>query len=146
MTSYERQLATAVNATRQHYGLRTSSFVPGLMRSAGKHSLQMACNGYSRILTERRQLHHSRERFYGTGTASYFSAGENLFWRKPGVAEPGRQGLAGQPGASANTASAQWRVFGVGRGQLDSWPRYLRGSHGDARDRRFRRQALTAPS
>ena len=46
MTCYERRLAATIDATRKQYGLRTLRLVPGLMRSAGKHSLQMAVNGY----------------------------------------------------------------------------------------------------
>jgi uncharacterized protein YkwD len=42
MNKYERHLAAAINTTRKRHGLRELKLVPGLMRSAGKHSLQMA--------------------------------------------------------------------------------------------------------
>jgi len=46
MTRYEKRLAATIDATRKRHGLCTLRLVPGLMRSAGKHSLQMAVKGY----------------------------------------------------------------------------------------------------
>ncbi|MGC9974856.1 MAG: CAP domain-containing protein [Gaiellaceae bacterium] len=116
MTSYEKQLAAAINATRNHHGLRTLRLVPELMRSAGKHSLQMACNGYFAHSSPNGASFITRVKdFYGVGTASYLSAGENLFWAEPRVS-PGqvvKRWLA-SPEHRWVLLSAQWRVFGVG--------------------------------
>jgi uncharacterized protein YkwD len=59
MNKYERHLAAAINTTRKRHGLRELKLVPGLMRSAGKHSLQMAVSAFVR---QRRQLYHSPEK------------------------------------------------------------------------------------
>ncbi len=116
MTSYERQLAASINATRVHHGLRSLRLVPGLMRSASKHSLQMACNGYFAHSSPDGASFITRVKdFYGVGTASYFSVGENLFWAEPRVS-PGQvvEHWLASPEHRRILLSTQWRVFGVG--------------------------------
>ena len=86
MTRYETQLAAAINAARTRYGLRSLRLVPGLMRSAGKHSLQMAFKGYFAHSSPNGASFVTRVKsFYGGAASSYFSAGENLLWAQPRV-------------------------------------------------------------
>lgn len=116
MTSYERQLAVAVNVTRKRHHLRALRLVPGLMRSAGKHSLQMAVNGYFAHSSPNGASFITRVRsFYGGSNPSYFSAGENLLWAQPRVKPRGvvKRWLA-SPGHRRVLLSSGWRVFGVG--------------------------------
>jgi uncharacterized protein YkwD len=112
MTCYERRLAAAIDATRKQFGLRTLRLVPGLMRSAGKHSLQMAVNGYFAHSSPNGVSFIARVRsFYGGNVA----AGENLFWAQPRVRprQVVKRWLA-SPEHRAVLLSQRWRVFGVG--------------------------------
>ena len=116
MTGYEKQLAAAMNAARKQRGLRSLKLVPGLMRSADKHSLQMACNGYFAHSSPNGSSFITRVKsFYGGGRPSYFSVGENLLWAQPQV-KP-RQVVArwlASPEHRRVLLSSYWRVFGVG--------------------------------
>lgn len=115
MTSYESHLATAINVARSRHGLRALKLVPGLMRSAGKHSLQMACKGYFSHSSANGVSFSTRVKsFYGRGSSS-FSAGENLLWAQPRTTprEVVRRWLA-SPGHRQVLLSSRWRVFGVG--------------------------------
>ena len=112
MTCYERRLAATINATRKQYGLRTLQLVPGLMRSAGKHSLQMAVQGYFAHSSPNGVSFIARVRsFYGGNVA----AGENLLWAQPWVRprQVVKRWLA-SPGHRAVLLSPRWKVFGVG--------------------------------
>ena len=116
MTGYEKQLAAAMNAVRRQYGLRPLKLVPGLMRSADKHSLQMACNGYFAHSSPNGASFITRvKRFYGSAGSSYYSAGENILWAQPRVKPRGivARWLA-SPGHRAVLLSSHWRVFGIG--------------------------------
>ena len=115
MPRYEEQLATAINSTRKSYGLRSLRLVPGLMRSAGEHSLQMACKGYFAHSSSNGVSFFARVKTYYGGNSSYFSAGENLLWAQP-RATP-RQVVTrwlASPGHRRVLLSPQWRVFGIG--------------------------------
>lgn len=116
MSRYERQLAAAINAVRKQHGVRSLKLVPGLMRSAGKHSLQMACQGYFAHSSPNGVSFATRVKsFYNGGTSSGFSAGENLFWAQPRATS--RQVVAGwlaSPGHRLILLSPRWKVFGVG--------------------------------
>ena len=116
MTRYERQLGAAVNAARKHYGLRSLKLVPGLMRSADKHSLQMALNGYFAHSSPNGASFITRVKsFYGGGRPRYFSAGENIFWAQPRMTPRGvvKRWLS-SPEHRRVLLSSHWRVFGVG--------------------------------
>jgi Uncharacterized protein with SCP/PR1 domains len=112
MTRYEKRLAATIDATRKRHGLCTLRLVPGLMRSAGKHSLQMAVKGYFAHSSANGASFLTRvESFYGDTVA----AGENLFWAEPRVKphETVERWLA-SPEHRAVLLSRRWRVFGVG--------------------------------
>ena len=116
MTSYERNLAAAMNSARKRHGLRALKLVPGLMRSAAKHSLQMAVNGYFAHSSPNGASFFARVRsFYGGGSPGYFSAGENLLWAKPRATPRAivARWLA-SPGHRRVLLSSCWTVFGVG--------------------------------
>jgi len=116
MTRYERDLAAAINATRKSHGLRTLRLVPGLMRSAGKHSLQMACQGYFAHSSPNGASFDTRVKsFYSAVGSSYFSAGENLAWVQPRAtpSQVVKRWLA-SPGHRRILLSRHWTVFGVG--------------------------------
>jgi uncharacterized protein YkwD len=115
MTRYEEQLATAINTTRERHGLRTLRLVPGLMRSAGKHSLQMACEGYFAHSSPNGASFFARVKSYYGGNSSYFSAGENLLWAQPRATprQVVKRWLA-SPSHRQVMLSPQWRVFGIG--------------------------------
>ncbi|MHB8060016.1 MAG: CAP domain-containing protein [Gaiellaceae bacterium] len=112
MTRYEKRLAAAINATRKRHGLCTLRLVPGLMRSAGKHSLQMAVKGYFAHSSANGASFFTRVRsFYGGN----ISAGENLLWAQPQVAPRRVVSLwMASPGHRTVLLSRTWRVFGVG--------------------------------
>ncbi len=116
MIRYEKQLAVAINTARKRHGLRTLRLAPGLMRSAGKHSLQMACKGYFSHSSPNGASFTTRVKsFYGAGTSSYYSAGENLLWAQLPVT-PGqvvKRWLASSEHRRVLLSSG-WRVFGVG--------------------------------
>ncbi len=112
MTRYEKRLAASINATRKRYGLRTLRLTPCLMRSASKHSLQMAVRGYFAHSSPNGASFITRVRsFYGGN----ISAGENLLWARPRVAPRRvvRRWLA-SPEHRTVLLSPRWRVFGVG--------------------------------
>jgi uncharacterized protein YkwD len=116
MDRYESQLASAINATRKKHGLRALKLVPGLMRSADRHSLQMACNGYFAHTSPNGASFITRvKRYYGSAGSSYYSAGENILWAEPRV-EP--RGVVARWLASPEhrrvMLSSTWRVFGIG--------------------------------
>ena len=116
MTGYERQLAAAMNAVRRQHGLRALKLVHGLMRSADKHSLQMACNGYFAHSSPNGASFMARVKsYYGGGNPSYFSAGENILWAQPRVMPRGvvLRWLA-SPEHRRVLLSSHWRVLGVG--------------------------------
>lgn len=115
MTRYEKRLAASINATRKRHGLCALKLVPGLMTSAGRHSLQMAVKGYFAHSSYNGASFFTRvKRFYGGGSSS-FSAGENLLWTRPRVSPRRvvRRWLA-SPSHRAVLLSRSWRVFGVG--------------------------------
>jgi uncharacterized protein YkwD len=116
MDRYEAHLAAAINVTRKRHGLRSLRLVPGLMLSSGKHSLQMACRGYFSHSSVNGASFITRVKsFYGSGTSSYFSAGENLLWAQPRATprQVVKRWLA-SPGHRQVLLSPLWRVFGVG--------------------------------
>ena len=115
MTRYEEHLATAINTTRKRHGLRTLRLVPGLMRSAGKHSLQMACEGYFAHSSPNGASFFARVKTYYGGNSSYFSAGENLLWAQPRATPHQVVTLwLASPAHRQVLLSPQWRAFGVG--------------------------------
>jgi uncharacterized protein YkwD len=116
MTGYEQQLAVAMNTVRKQHGLRALGLVPGLMRSADKHSLQMACGGYFAHSSPNGASFFTRVRsFYGGGNPSYFSAGENILWtRRRATARGVVARWLASPEHRRVLLSSQWRVFGVG--------------------------------
>ncbi|MGA9761783.1 MAG: CAP domain-containing protein [Gaiellaceae bacterium] len=116
MARYEKQLAAAINSTRKRHGLRALKLVPGLMRSADRHSLQMACNGYFAHSSPNGASFITRvKRFYGSAGSSYYSAGENILWAQPRVNPRGvvARWLA-SPEHRRVMLSRTWRVFGIG--------------------------------
>jgi len=116
MSCYEKQVVAAVNNTRMQYGLRSLRLVPGLMRSAGSHSLQMAVKGYFAHSSPNGASFFTRVKsFYGGGSPRYFSAGENLLWTDPhvGPSEVVRRWLA-SPEHRRVLLSPVWTVLGVG--------------------------------
>ncbi len=115
MTRYEKRLAASINATRKRHGLPTLKLVPGLMTSAGRHSLQMAVKGYFAHSSYNGASFFTRvRRFYGGGSST-LSAGENLLWTQPRVS-PRRVvwRWLGSPSHRAVLLSRSWRAFGVG--------------------------------
>jgi uncharacterized protein YkwD len=115
MTRFEQQLAVSITAARKEHGRRALELVPGLMRSAGKHSLQMACNGYFAHASPNGASFFSRVKSFYGGASHSFSAGENLLWARPRVSprQTVKRWLA-SPGHREVLLSPRWRVFGVG--------------------------------
>jgi uncharacterized protein YkwD len=115
MTDYELHLAVAINMARKRHGLRKLKLVPGLMHSAGAHSLQMACKGYFAHSSANGASFIARlKSSYGRGNSN-FSAGENLLWAMPRTTP--RQVVARwltSYGHRRVLLSSRWRVFGVG--------------------------------
>ncbi len=116
MSRYEKQLAASINAARKQRGVRSLKLRPGLMRSAGKHSLQMACKGYFAHSSANGASFITRVKsFYGGAASSNVSVGENLLWAQPRATprQVVKRWLA-SPGHRRVLLSPRWRVFGVG--------------------------------
>jgi uncharacterized protein YkwD len=129
MSSYEIHLAVAINIARKRHGLRPLELVPGLMRSAGKHSLQMAYVGYFSHSSANGASFYARVgKFYGGGSPSQFSAGENIYWTQPRVKPRGVVWRwLGSPGHRRILLSSCWRVFGLGVVKATHGPGVFRG-------------------
>jgi uncharacterized protein YkwD len=114
--NFEARLATSINAVRERYGLRCLRLVPGLTRSADRHSLQMARRGYFSHYSLNGTSFNARvQSFYRSGGYSYWSAGENLLWARRSI-KPNRvvaRWLA-SPEHRSVLLSPQWTVMGVG--------------------------------
>jgi uncharacterized protein YkwD len=112
MVRNERRLAATINVTRKRHGFRTLRLVPGLMRSASKHSQQMAIKGYFAHSSPNGASFFTRIRKFFGGN---ISAGENLLWAAPRMSprQVVRHWLA-SPEHRNVLLSRRWRVFGVG--------------------------------
>jgi len=128
MTCYERQLAVAVNNTRKQYKLRKLKLVSGLMRSAGKHSLQMAVRGYFAHNSANGASFYARVKSFYGGGSKFFSAGENMLWAEPSAA-PGEvvERWLASPEHRRVLLSGHWTVFGVGVVRATHGPGVFRG-------------------
>ena len=115
MNEYEMHLAAAINTTRNRHGLPELKLVDGLMRSAGKHSLQMAVKGYFAHSSANGASFITRLRsFYGGGNSNLV-VGENLLWTAPQITP--REVVWRWLRSSQHRLvllSPRWRVFGVG--------------------------------
>jgi len=113
---FEARLATSINAVRKRYGLRCLRLVPGLVRSADSHSLQMARRGYFSHYSLNGTSFSARvQSFYRSRGYGYWSAGENLLWARRST-KPNRvvaRWLA-SPRHRSVLLSPQWTVLGVG--------------------------------
>jgi len=129
MSCYEKQVTAAINRTRKQYGLRSLRLVPGLMRSAGSHSLQMAVKGYFAHSSPNGASFFTRVKsFYGGGRPSYFSAGENLLWTDPRVtANEVVELWLTSPEHRRVLLSRLWTVLGVGVVNSAHGPGVFRG-------------------
>lgn len=115
LTSLNRQVLAAVNSFRIAHGrvpLRESS---ALDRSARQHSREMGRVGYFAHPSANGTAFWKRiGRYYSSRGDSYWSVGENLLWRSPGVTAS--QGMAlwiASPEHLKNLLAPQWRQIGI---------------------------------
>jgi uncharacterized protein YkwD len=115
LTLLNRQVLAAVNSFRVAHGrvpLRESS---ALDRSARRHSLEMGRVGYFAHSSADGTAFWKRiRRYYPSRGDSYWSVGENLLWRSPGVSAS--QGMAlwiASPEHLKNLLATQWRQIGI---------------------------------
>ena len=129
ISSYQIHLAVAINIARKRHGLRPLKLVPGLMRAAGRHSLQMAEKGFFSHSSANGGGFYARVRkFYGGGDPDDFAAGENIFWTQSRTKPRGVVWRwLGSPDHRRILLSSNWRVFGVGAVKASHGPGVFRG-------------------
>jgi len=109
------QVVAAVNGFRAAHGLVTLRESTALDRSAHQHSLEMGRQGYfGHPSADGTAFWRRIQRFYPAVSLSFWSVGENLVWRAPGLGagEAMRLWIA-SPRHLANLLSRQWRQIGV---------------------------------
>jgi len=126
---FQARLATSINAVRKRYRLRQLRLVPGLVRSADRHSLQMARRGYFSHYSLNGTSFNARvQSFYRSRGYSYWSAGESLLWARRSI-RPNQvvaRWLA-SPEHRSVLLSPKWAVMGVGAVQSRHGPGIYRG-------------------
>jgi len=137
-THSERKLATlnhqilvAVNTFRLAHGRVALRDSAGLDRSARRHSLEMGRRGYFAHSSVDGTLFWRRiQRFYPAKERSYWSVGENLVWRSPGLSSAEAMKLwIASPRHLENLLSRQWREVGVSAVGVAQAPGVYGGGH-----------------
>lgn len=129
LATLESSVLVDINAFRAEHGLSRLRLSPELSEAARGHSDEMAVDGYF--------AHHSAggeafwkriERFYPSQPWRYWSVGENLLWRSPGIdaGDALRLWLA-SPEHRANLLNPRWREIGVAAVHVSRAPGMFKG-------------------
>jgi uncharacterized protein YkwD len=104
-----------LNAVRARHKLAPLRLSPALASAANAHSQAMGVHGFfSHASTDGTAFWKRVQRYYRSSGYEYWSVGENLLWRSPGVdaSEAVRMWLASPP-HRRNVLSPQWREVGL---------------------------------
>lgn len=115
LPTLNHQVLAAVNHFRAAHGLVPLRESAGLDSSARQHSLEMGRDGYfAHPSADGTSFWRRIRRYYGAGNFRYWSVGENLLWRSPGVSAGRALKLwIASPEHLRNLLSPQWRQLGV---------------------------------
>jgi uncharacterized protein YkwD len=115
LPALNRQLLRAVNRFRAAHHLHPLRESRGLDSSARQHSLEMGRRGYFAHTSANgapfwRRIQH----YYSSRNHSYWSVGENLLWRAPGVSAARALSLwIASPEHLRNLMTPRWREIGI---------------------------------
>jgi uncharacterized protein YkwD len=129
LTSLDQGVLQQLNAIRKLHNLAPLTIDPSLNRSASLHSDEMGLKGYFEHNSADGTLFWKRiQRFYPSGTYTYWSVGENLLWSSPDV-DPAHamQLWMNSPEHRANILNPRWRQIGVSSVHLDAAPGTYQG-------------------
>jgi uncharacterized protein YkwD len=115
MPSLNAAVLAQINAFRAQHDLAALTVSRGLMRSASKHSVEMATVGYFAHTSPDGSAFWKRiQVFYPAKSFGYWSVGENLVWSSPTLdATTAMQLWEHSPEHLANLLSPRWRQIGV---------------------------------
>lgn len=115
LPALNHQVLAAVNRFRVAHGLVALRESRALDRSARQHSLEMGRDGFFGHSSANGTVFWRRiQRYYPTGTYSYWSVGENLLWASPDVnAGSAMKMWIASPEHLKNLLATQWRQIGV---------------------------------
>jgi uncharacterized protein YkwD len=115
LATLNRQVLAAVNRFRVAHGLAALRESAALDRSARQHSNEMGRRGYFAHSSADGTVFWQRIRHYYTAKGySYWSVGENLVWRSPGLSAAQSMNLwIASPPHLKNLLTPQWRQIGV---------------------------------
>jgi serralysin len=115
LTTLEQQATEQINALRASYGLQPLTFSTALFHSADAHCRQMLAEGYFGHTSSTGASFTSRiESFYPVGSATYYLAGENLFWTSgPTTSSEMISRWMQSPGHRRNLLNPNWRQIGL---------------------------------
>jgi len=125
------QVLVAVNRFRLAHGVPALRESAGLDRSARQHSLEMGRLGYfAHASADGASFWRRIERYYPQNGASYWSVGENLVWRAPGLRAAKAMSLwISSPPHLANLLSSRWRQIGISAVVVAHAPGVYGGAH-----------------
>ena len=115
MPSLGAAVLADINAFRAQHDLAPLTLSRQLNRSAAKHSVEMAKDGYFAHESPNGSAFWKRiQDFYPSRRYSYWSVGENLLWSSPTVsASAAMQLWENSPEHLANLLAPRWRQIGV---------------------------------
>lgn len=128
-TGFERRVVADINAFRRAHGLRPLRVSAELAAAAGRHSQEMAADGYfAHSSADGTAFWRRIRRYYGSGSWPVWSVGENLLWSSPGVT-PGRalRMWEDSPEHVANLLAARWREVGISAVHVHAAPGVFHG-------------------
>jgi uncharacterized protein YkwD len=111
----ESGVLVELNTVRARHKLAPLRLSPALSSAADVHAKAMGARGFfSHTSADGTSFWKRVQRYYGSAGYEYWSVGENLLWRSPGVdpAEAVRMWLASPPHRK-NVLSPQWREVGL---------------------------------
>ena len=129
MPSLETQLVVEVNTLRAREGLRPVRISPSLAAAAGRHSSQMAENGFFTHRSADGSAFWRRiEHYYPSQGFRNWEVAENLLWASPGVdaREAVRLWLA-SPSHRRTLLDPRYREIGVAAVRAEEAPGVFRG-------------------
>jgi uncharacterized protein YkwD len=124
LSTLEQGVLADINTFRRQHALAPLRLSAALTTSAREHSQQMAAQGYFAHESADGSAFWKRiQRFYPSGSSSYWSVGENLLWSSPDV-DPNQalQLWLASPEHRANLMAPRWREIGVSAVHMNAAP------------------------
>jgi uncharacterized protein YkwD len=115
LSTLNHQVLAAVNRFRAAHGLPRLRESSALDRSARQHSMEMGRDGYfAHPSADGTSFWRRIQHYYTQGRHTYWSVGENLLWRSPGVSASRAMSLwIASPEHLQNLMNSRWRELGV---------------------------------